>query len=70
MKFDLTAAKAYVGAIVATSAPAVSSFLIGVAEAATGFDIPTSVEALIVTAVTAVIGYVAVYVTPNKQTAR
>lgn len=67
MKFDLTAAKAYVGALVATSAPAVSSFLIGLFEKATGIDLPASIEGIILTGVTAVVGYIAVYWTPNKQ---
>lgn len=69
MKFNLEAAKAYVGALVATSGGSVAYFLIGLFEAATSIDLPASLEGMVVTGVTAVIGYLAVYWTPNKAPA-
>lgn len=67
MKFNLEAAKAYVGGLIATAGPAVSEFIIHTFEAGTGFDIPASVEGVIITGVTFILGYVGVYFTPNKQ---
>lgn len=69
MKFNLEAAKAYMGALVATSAGSIAYFLIGLFEAATSIDLPASIEGLIVTGITAAIGYIGVYFTPNKPAA-
>jgi hypothetical protein len=68
MKFDLSAAKAYVGGILATAGVPVSNFIVGVFEKTTGFDIPVSIEGVVLTGVTFVLGYIGVYFTPNKQT--
>lgn len=69
MKFNLEAAKAYMGGLVATAGPFISTTIIGLFEASTGIDLPTSVEGFILTGVTFVIGYVGVYVVPNKKPA-
>lgn len=69
MKFNLEAAKAYMGGVVATAGPALSNFIVGAAEASTGIDIPTSVEGVILTAITFVLGFLGVYFTPNKAPA-
>lgn len=66
MVFDLRAAKAYAGGILATAAPPVSAFIVGIVEAATGWDIPTSLENTILTGVAFVLGWIGVYFTPNK----
>lgn len=67
MKFNLEAAKAYVGGLMATAAPQVSGFLVGLFESATGVDLPVNVEGIILTVVAFVLGYVGVYVTPNAK---
>lgn len=69
MKFNLEAAKAYVGGIVGGAAASISTFVIGLFESSTGIDLPTSVEGFIATGVAFVIGYIAVYFTPNKKPA-
>ena len=51
MVFDLRAAKAYAGGILATAAPPVSNFIVGLVEAATGWDIPVSLENMLLTGV-------------------
>ena len=66
MVFDLRAAKAYVGGILATAAPAVSGFVVGIVEASTGWDIPVSLEQTLLTGVAFVLGWVGVYFTPNR----
>jgi hypothetical protein len=68
MKFDFSAAKAYVGGILATAGVPISTFIVGMVEKMTGFDIPVSIEGLVLTGVTFVLGYIGVYFTPNKQT--
>lgn len=67
MKFNLEAAKAYMGGVVGGAAASISAFAIGLFEASTGIDLPASVEGFILTGVSFVIGYVAVYFTPNAQ---
>ncbi len=67
MKFNLEAAKAYVGGLMATAAPHVSGFLVGLFESATGIDLPANVEGIILTGVAFVLGYIGVYVTPNAK---
>lgn len=69
MVFDLRAAKAYAGGILATAAPGVSAFIVGILEAATGWDIPVSLEQTILTGVAFVLGWIGVYFTPNKPMA-
>ena len=69
MVFDLRAAKAYAGGILATAAPPVSNFIVGLIEAATGWDIPVSLENMLLTGVAFVIGWIGVYFTPNKPAA-
>lgn len=66
MMFDLRAAKAYVGGLLATAAPGVSGFLVGLIETSTGWDIPVSLENTLLTAVAFVLGWIGVYFTPNK----
>lgn len=66
MMFDLRAAKAYVGGLLATAAPEVSGFLVGLIEHATGWDIPVSMEKMMLTGIAFVLGWVGVYFTPNK----
>ena len=69
MKFNLEAAKAYVGGLVATAGIPVSNFIVGMFEKSTGIDLPSSVEGIVLTAVTFVLGYVGVYFTPNQKPA-
>jgi hypothetical protein len=69
MKFNLEAAKAYMGGLMATAGPSVSAFIIGMFESGTGIDLPSSVEGFVLTGVTFVLGYVGVYFTPNKKPA-
>ena len=69
MKFNLEAAKAYVGAAVAGAALKFSGFVIGLFEAGTGIDLPVNVETVITYGITAIIGYMAVYWTPNAKPA-
>lgn len=66
MVFDLRAAKAYVGGLLATAAPSVSSFIVGLIESITGWDIPVSLEQTLLTGVAFVLGWIGVYLTPNK----
>lgn len=67
MKFNLEAAKAYVGGIMTTAAPAISSFIIGLFESGTGIDLPVNVENIVLTAVAFALGYIGVYATPNAK---
>lgn len=69
MKFDLTAAKAYVGAMFAGAGIPISNTIVGLFEATTGIDVPASLEALLASSVAAALGYIAVYFTPNKTAA-
>lgn len=64
--FNLSAAKAYVGGVVAAAGLPVATFFIGIFESLTGIDIPASMEAMIVTAFAYVLGHAAVYLVPNK----
>lgn len=66
MKFDLSALKAYVGGLLATGGPSISAFIVGVFEKATGFDLPVSMEGIVLSAVTFILGYVGVYFTSNQ----
>ena len=69
MKFNLEAAKAYVRGIVATAGIPISNFLVGMFESVSGLDLPSSVEGIVLTGVTFVLGYIGVYFTPNKKPA-
>ena len=66
MMFDLRAAKAYVGGLLATAAPSVSGFIVGLIEKGTGWDIPVTLENTLLTGVAFVLGWLGVYLTPNK----
>lgn len=67
MKFNLEAAKAYVGGLMATAAPQVSGFIVGLFESTTSIDLPANVEGVVLTVVAFVLGYLGVYVTPNAK---
>jgi hypothetical protein len=68
MKFDLTAAKAYVGAGVALAAAPVAHWLLGLTNASLGVVLPPALETSILTpALSVIFGYIAVYFTPNKS---
>lgn len=66
MKFDLTAAKAYVGGVLAVAAVPVAGFVVGLIHAGTGFDIPTGVSTVLTTGLAYAFAHVAVYFVPNK----
>jgi len=73
MKFNLEAAKAYIGALLATAAETASSgngiggVVVKFIEALLAFDIPPQFETWIAAGVAWVVGYIAVYMTPNKK---
>lgn len=67
MKFDLSALKAYVGMALATYGAVIAEKLAGFLLSFIGggtADLKTGVA----TVIAAILGYVAVYFTPNKQT--
>lgn len=66
MKFDLTAAKAYVGGILAVAAVPVSTFIGGLFHAGLGMDLPSWAATALTTGLAYVFGHVGVYLTPNK----
>lgn len=66
MTFDLSALKAYVGGILATAGPSLSSFLVNIFEKGVGIDLPVSVEQTVLYGITFVLGYVGVYFTSNN----
>ena len=75
MKFNLEAAKAYIGAIlmnaqeVAAQGNGIAASILHGLESAIGIDFPASIDGLIIAGVASAIGYLAVYFVPNKQAA-
>lgn len=67
MIFNLQAAKAYVGGLMASAGIPVGTFFIQLAEKLTGWDIPASAETLFIGGVAYVLGHLAVYFTPNAS---
>lgn len=65
LRWDMAAAKAYVGAAIAAWPPGISDFIIRLIEAGIGWDIPVSFEQIIGKGVAAAIGFIAVYFTSN-----
>ena len=70
MKFDLTAAKAYVGgaaaAALATAGPGFVKFIDGVVAAGTGWAVPDGINMALLAGFAWVAAHLAVYITPNK----
>jgi hypothetical protein len=67
MKFDLSAAKAYMGAVLAGAAVPVAHWLIGLVDAGIGTTLPSGFESVLATGLGVIFGYVGVYLTPNKS---
>lgn len=65
MKFDLSAAKAYVGGVLAVAGEPVAHFLIGLVEKGLGIDIPVNLEAFVIMGATYALGHTGVYFTKN-----
>lgn len=66
MIFDLRAAKAYAGGIMAGAAVPLAHFIVGLVHAGTGFDIPASLESTLATGLGMAFGWITVYLVPNK----
>lgn len=67
MKFDTSALKAYVGMLLATYGAYIAEQITGFLMSLIGFGTP-ELKTAVSTIIAAIIGYVAVYFTPNKQT--
>jgi hypothetical protein len=68
MKFDLTAAKAYIGGFMSAGlGTTIANFGIGLVEASFHVDIPATYESVITMAFAYAVGHAAVYFTPNKS---
>lgn len=67
MKFDLSALKAWVGMALATYGAVIAAKLADFLVSVLPFTVSVELKTAVATVIAAVIGYIAVYFTPNVQ---